>query len=144
MNSRKMKKLVLNVMVKLLPRNQFFRSKCKALEVPRRRPLSSLLRPHQLLSDSMIHNSEPKLSSVPKGFMAVYVGPRHRRFVIPTRLVSTPDFRDVMDMAAEEFGYSQQGGLRIPCDEHDFQELVSLCKFKSNNFQIFQHSCLPN
>ncbi|KAG8380282.1 hypothetical protein BUALT_Bualt07G0177100 [Buddleja alternifolia] len=47
--------------------------------------------------------------------------------VVVDKFLSLPDFRVVMEKAAEEFGYEQQGGLRIPCDEHDFQILLATC-----------------
>ena len=62
---------------------------------------------------------------VPKGFLAVYVGAEQRRFVIPLRCLSTPGFMGLMDKVAEEFGYDhQEGGLRIPCEEEDFEEIL--------------------
>ncbi|GFP79205.1 auxin-induced protein x10a [Phtheirospermum japonicum] len=70
---------------------------------------------------------------VPKGFVAVYVGPDHRRFVIPTKILSEPGFKAMMDKAAEEYGYEQQGGLTIPCGEDDFKKLLEDCKFKSKS-----------
>lgn len=88
----------------------------------------SLINSGQLLSDS--DGSNPSVNLIPKGFMAVYVGPHDRRFVIPTRYLSVPDFKAVMETAAEEFGYEQKGALRIPCDEDDFQIVLAACKFK--------------
>lgn len=67
---------------------------------------------------------------VPKGFLAVYVGPELRRFVIPMTCLSMPDFRVLMDQAAEEFGFEQQGGLQIPCDEEDFTMTLLTCLAK--------------
>ncbi|KAH1066630.1 hypothetical protein J1N35_031617 [Gossypium stocksii] len=53
---------------------------------------------------------------VPKGSLAVYVGQELRRFVIPTSYLTMPEFRDLMDMVAEEFGFQNTGELQIPCD----------------------------
>lgn len=64
---------------------------------------------------------------VPKGFLAVYVGPEFRRFVIPMSCLSSPDFRVLMDRAAEEYGFEQEGALRIPCDEEDFEHILVRC-----------------
>ncbi|KAF8392786.1 hypothetical protein HHK36_021023 [Tetracentron sinense] len=63
-------------------------------------------------------------AEVPRGFLAVYVGPKLRRFVIPTSYLSMPDFRVLMERVAEEFGFEQEGGLRIPCEEEDFEEML--------------------
>ncbi|RRT35969.1 hypothetical protein B296_00045663 [Ensete ventricosum] len=67
---------------------------------------------------------EPMNTAVPKGCMAVYVGDGMRRFVIPTSYLRLPAFRQLMEKVEEEFGFDQAGGLRIPCEEEDFQELL--------------------
>ncbi|ONM18808.1 Auxin-induced protein 10A5 [Zea mays] len=63
--------------------------------------------------------------AVPKGYFAVYVGAESRRFVVRTSYLSHPAFRELMERAAEEFGFAQAGGLRIPCREEDFQATVA-------------------
>ncbi|KAJ8616911.1 hypothetical protein MRB53_013097 [Persea americana] len=65
-------------------------------------------------------------AKVPRGYLAVYVGPEMRRFVIPARYLGVPAMRVLMERAAEEFGYEQRGGLRIPCEEEAFQEILSV------------------
>ncbi|KAM5579815.1 hypothetical protein ABKV19_009537 [Rosa sericea] len=64
---------------------------------------------------------------VPKGFIAVYVGPELRRFVIPMSCLSSPDFRVLMDRVEDEYGFEQEGALRIPCDEEDFEHILVRC-----------------
>ncbi|KAL3835345.1 hypothetical protein ACJIZ3_010081 [Penstemon smallii] len=131
MNSRQMKKLVYRA-VKVAPRHVFRvqNKKSKALSSMSARKLQeerlSLLAGDQIL---LLSDGQQTRNSgiIPKGFMAVYVGPENRRFVIPTRFLSVPDFRVEMDRAAEEFGYEQEGGLRIPCDEQDFEQLLESC-----------------
>lgn len=71
--------------------------------------------------------SHRNLKQVPKGFLAVYVGPELRRFVIPTSYLSMPDFGHLMERMAEEFGFNQEGGLKIPCEEEDFKEILGKC-----------------
>ncbi|CAN6271395.1 unnamed protein product [Urochloa humidicola] len=61
----------------------------------------------------------------PKGYFAVYVGAEARRFVVPTSYLRQPAFRDLMERAAEEFGFAHAGGIRIPCREEDFQATVA-------------------
>ncbi|RCV32688.1 hypothetical protein SEVIR_7G006600v4 [Setaria viridis] len=63
--------------------------------------------------------------AVPKGYFAVYVGAEARRFVVPTSYLRQPAFRELMERAAEEFGFDQAGGLRIPCREDDFEATVA-------------------
>ncbi|KAI0511025.1 hypothetical protein KFK09_011643 [Dendrobium nobile] len=62
---------------------------------------------------------------VPKGFLAVYVGDGMRRFVIPTAYLCMPEFREILDKMEKEFGFNQKGGLKIPCDEEDFEVMIS-------------------
>jgi SAUR family protein len=62
---------------------------------------------------------------VPKGYFAVYVGAEARRFVVPTSYLRRPAFRELMERAAEEFGFSHAGGIHIPCREEDFRATVA-------------------
>ncbi|XP_030546870.2 auxin-responsive protein SAUR36-like [Rhodamnia argentea] len=65
---------------------------------------------------------------VPKGYLAVYVGPKLRRFVIPASYLSVPEFRTLMEQVAEEVGFEQEGGLQIPCcEEEDFEGILARC-----------------
>uniref|UniRef100_A0ACD6ACC9 Uncharacterized protein n=1 Tax=Avena sativa TaxID=4498 RepID=A0ACD6ACC9_AVESA len=62
--------------------------------------------------------------ALPKGYFAVYVGEDARRFVVPTGYLREPAFRDLMEQAADEFGFAQTAGLHVPCAEEDFEELL--------------------
>ncbi|XP_047179429.1 auxin-induced protein X10A-like [Vigna umbellata] len=64
---------------------------------------------------------ENKGLEVPKGHLAVYVGDKMRRFVIPVSLLNQPSFQELLSRAEEEFGYDHPaGGLTIPCKEDEF------------------------
>ncbi|KAF1873821.1 hypothetical protein Lal_00029527 [Lupinus albus] len=55
---------------------------------------------------------------VPKGYVAVYVGEKMKRFVIPITYLNQSSFQELLSEAEEEFGYDHpMGGLRIPCQE---------------------------
>ncbi|CAL9167008.1 unnamed protein product [Musa hybrid cultivar] len=58
---------------------------------------------------------------VRSGFLAVYVGPERRRFVIPTRFLNLPVFAALLQRAEEEYGFPPAGGLAIPCDPAFFR-----------------------
>ncbi|XP_075491103.1 protein SMALL AUXIN UP-REGULATED RNA 51-like [Primulina tabacum] len=60
----------------------------------------------------------------PHGFLAVYVGPDRRRFVIPTRFLNLPVFVSLLQMAEEEFGFQTTGGLALPCDPGFFTKIL--------------------
>ncbi|CAL0308588.1 unnamed protein product [Lupinus luteus] len=79
------------------------------------------------LSDGSSSRDSRRSNKVPKGFLAVYVGPESTRFVIPVSFLSMPDFRVLMDMVAEEFGCDHHGALHFPCDEQQFQQILMTC-----------------
>ncbi|KAK4355773.1 hypothetical protein RND71_024744 [Anisodus tanguticus] len=61
---------------------------------------------------------------VPKGYLAVYVGPELRRFIIPTSYLSDPLFKVLLEKVEEEFGFDHTGGLTIPCEIETFKYLL--------------------
>ncbi|EXB94757.1 hypothetical protein L484_003321 [Morus notabilis] len=61
---------------------------------------------------------------VPKGYLAVYVGPELRRFIIPTSYLSHSLFKVLLEKAEEEFGFDHGGGLTIPCEIETFKYLL--------------------
>ncbi|CAL5212554.1 unnamed protein product [Lathyrus oleraceus] len=67
-----------------------------------------------------------KGSEVPKGYLAVYVGDKMSRFVIPVSYLNQPLFQELLNKAEQEFGYDHpMGGLTIPCGEDEFLNLTS-------------------
>ncbi|KAJ1270337.1 hypothetical protein BS78_06G046200 [Paspalum vaginatum] len=74
----------------------------------------------------LVDDDEAAGGVVPKGCFAVYVGAEATRFFVPTSYLRRPAFRGLLERAAEEFGFDQAGGLRIPCREEDFQATVAV------------------
>lgn len=72
-------------------------------------------------------NSAAMATAVPKGYLAVYVGESQRkRFVIPVSYLNHSSFQDLLSQAEEEFGFDHPtGGLRFPCSEENFIDLIS-------------------
>ncbi|ESW07896.1 hypothetical protein PHAVU_009G001400 [Phaseolus vulgaris] len=67
-----------------------------------------------------------KAVNVAKGYLAVYVGERMKRFVIPLSYLKQPSLQDLLSQAEEEFGYNHlMGGLTIPCTEDVFLHVTS-------------------
>ncbi|GAU38537.1 hypothetical protein TSUD_320090 [Trifolium subterraneum] len=67
-----------------------------------------------------------KSAEVRKGYVAVYVGEKQKRFVIPISYLNQPSFQDLLSQAVEEFGYDHpMGGLTISCTEDVFQHITS-------------------
>jgi len=68
-----------------------------------------------------------KGAEVPKGYLAVYVGEKKKRFVIPIGCLNQPSFQDLLSKAEEEYGYHHpMGGLTIPCKEDVFLNIMSV------------------
>ncbi|CAK9164291.1 unnamed protein product [Ilex paraguariensis] len=57
----------------------------------------------------------------PKGHFVVYVGEELRRYFVPTSYLRNPSFQQLLERAAEEYGYPSQKGIILPCDETTFQ-----------------------
>ncbi|ESQ41798.1 hypothetical protein EUTSA_v10015858mg [Eutrema salsugineum] len=66
-------------------------------------------------------------STVPKGFLAVYVGEsQKKRYVVPVSYLSQPSFQALLRKSEEEFGFHHpMGGLTIPCPEDTFINVTS-------------------
>ncbi|KAF7836833.1 Indole-3-acetic acid-induced protein ARG7 [Senna tora] len=78
---------------------------------------------------------------VPKGYLAVYVGPELRRFIIPTSYLSHPLFKVLLEKTAEEFGFEQSGGLTIPCEIETFKFLLNYMENNNQKDQNDESSC---
>ncbi|CAJ2671792.1 auxin-induced protein 6B [Trifolium pratense] len=71
-------------------------------------------------------SSSSKQMEVPKGYLAVYVGEKMKRFLIPVSFLNEPLFQELLSQSEEEFGYSHpMGGLTIPCNEDVFLHTAS-------------------
>ncbi|KAK9108737.1 hypothetical protein Sjap_016797 [Stephania japonica] len=65
-------------------------------------------------------------SSVPKGYIPVYVGETRKRFIVPISYLHHSSFQRLLSQAEEEFGFNYpMGGLMIPCNEKAFLDLTS-------------------
>ncbi|KAK7351745.1 hypothetical protein VNO77_11415 [Canavalia gladiata] len=77
-------------------------------------------------------------SDVPAGHVAVCVGRNYRRFVVRTTYLNHPVFKKLLVEAEEEYGFSNQGPLAIPCDEALFEQVLRFISRsdspKSNRF----------
>ena len=65
-------------------------------------------------------------SVVPRGSLAVCVGEEMKRFVIPMAYLRCEAFDILLKEAEEEFGFQQEGILRIPCQVSLFEEIIRL------------------
>ncbi|KAK4377344.1 hypothetical protein RND71_003640 [Anisodus tanguticus] len=81
-------------------------------------------------------SASTKLTDIPKGHMAVYVGESHNnkhRFVVPISCLSHPLFQDLLRHAEEEYRFDYPtGALTIPCSETTFLCVTSHLNVISN------------
>ncbi|XP_015951918.1 auxin-induced protein X10A-like [Arachis duranensis] len=77
-------------------------------------------------ASSAVSQESSKAVEVPNGYLAVYVGDKMKRFVIPISYLNQPLFQELLSQAEEEFGYDHpMGGLTIPCKEDAFMDLIT-------------------
>ncbi|KAG9443707.1 hypothetical protein H6P81_015047 [Aristolochia fimbriata] len=89
--------------------------------------INKRLRDSYVISESDEENScqSPEhLPDIPKGYLAVYVGPELRRFIIPTSYLSLPVFKALLEKAEEEFGFDPNGALTLPCEIETFKYIL--------------------
>ncbi|KAL5215431.1 hypothetical protein ABZP36_006832 [Zizania latifolia] len=73
-------------------------------------------------TDSPSSGASP--ATPPRGHLAVCVGPSMQRFVIPTEFLKHRAFAALLREAEEEFGFQQEGVLRIPCEVPVFEAIL--------------------
>ncbi|CAJ2633855.1 unnamed protein product [Trifolium pratense] len=75
---------------------------------------------------SIIRSKASSTKGVPKGYLAVYVGEKMKRFVIPISYLNQISFQDLLSQTEEQFGFDHpMGGITIPCREDVFLEITS-------------------
>ncbi|KAJ4957463.1 hypothetical protein NE237_024574 [Protea cynaroides] len=81
---------------------------------------------HSYPDDSESDSNSGSARRISSGFLAVYVGPERKRFVIPIRFLNLPIFVSLLKKSAEEFGYQSYGGLVLPCEVGFFKGLLKV------------------
>ena len=66
---------------------------------------------------------DDECEKVPRGHVPMVTG-CGERVVVPVRLLADPCIAELLDMAAQQYGYDQSGVLRIPCDAGHFRRVV--------------------
>lgn len=85
-----------------------------------------------LRSDSFRKSSA---GSVPWGHLPVYVGEEMEmeRFVVSAELLNHPIFVKLLNKSAQEYGYEQQGVLRIPCRVFLFERVLETLRLGAHD-----------
>ncbi|OVA12844.1 Auxin-induced protein [Macleaya cordata] len=79
-------------------------------------------------------------NDVPAGHVAITVGSSCRRYVVRATYLNHPVFKKLLVQAEEEYGFTNQGPLAIPCDELLFEEILrflSRSDSSSNSSRFF-------
>ncbi|KAK7396699.1 hypothetical protein VNO78_17857 [Psophocarpus tetragonolobus] len=82
------------------------------------------------------YEEECGTNTPPIGFFALYVGEERQRYVIPTRYLSHPLFKMLLERAYDEFGFSQRNGLVVPCTVSTFQDVVNAIECNNGKFDL--------
>lgn len=62
---------------------------------------------------------------VPRGHFTVYVGENRSRHIVPISWLGHPQFQRLLQRAEEEYGFSHDMGITLPCEEAMFSSLVT-------------------
>ncbi|KAL5731458.1 Auxin-responsive protein saur71 [Ranunculus cassubicifolius] len=83
-----------------------------------------------LRSDSRCNKTRRSVNNgVPQGHIPVYVGDEMERFVVSAEFLNHPIFVNLLKKSAQEYGYEQQGVLRIPCRVLVFRQVLDALQF---------------
>lgn len=83
---------------------------------------------------SLSNTSSALSGTVPKGYIALCVGEEMKRFVIPMEYLGQRAFGVLLREAEEEFGFEQEGVLRIPCDVSVFENILEMVEKEKEGF----------
>uniref|UniRef100_A0A1J3ECN5 Auxin-induced protein X10A n=1 Tax=Noccaea caerulescens TaxID=107243 RepID=A0A1J3ECN5_NOCCA len=76
-----------------------------------------------------VADTRKRTVSLPKGFLAVYVGEgqdQKKRYLVPVSYLNQPSFQALLSKSEEVFGFDHpMGGLTIPCPEDTFINVTS-------------------
>ncbi|KAF0892572.1 hypothetical protein E2562_016868 [Oryza meyeriana var. granulata] len=79
-------------------------------------------------------NDGGEKAAVPRGCVALLLvgdgggsggGGGEERVVVEVRALGQPRVRALLEKAAREFGYEQEGVLRVPCSADEFRQAVA-------------------
>ena len=80
--------------------------------------------------ESPFRGAEKEKVVVPRGHVPMLLaggddgGDHGERVLVPVRLLSDPSVAELLDMAAQRYGYGQPGVLRVPCDAGHFRQVL--------------------
>ncbi|KAL5713680.1 hypothetical protein ACHQM5_015734 [Ranunculus cassubicifolius] len=71
-------------------------------------------------------------TDLPQGHVRVYVGKETLcKFELDANYLNHPLFENLLDLSVDEFGYSYDGAVRIPCEIDLFQHVLELLQSRN-------------
>lgn len=89
-------------------------------------------------SSNILRGAASSKDAIPKGFLAVCVGKDLKRFIIPTEYLGHQAFGILLREAEEEFGFQQEGVLKLPCEVPLFQKILKMVEDKREVFFLHE------
>ncbi|CAL4955961.1 unnamed protein product [Urochloa decumbens] len=70
---------------------------------------------------------------IPKGYLPIVLvrddqGDEETRVLVRVKDLKEPCLAALLELAEEQFGYGQQGVLRVPCDVERFEHVVNMAR----------------
>ncbi|MED6124843.1 Auxin-responsive protein saur72 [Stylosanthes scabra] len=86
--------------------------------------VAAAARRHRRRCGDSIRHKIRRSTAVPEGHVPVYVGDEMERFAVSAELLNHPIFVKLLNESAQEYGYDQQGVIRLPCHVIVFQRVL--------------------
>ncbi|CAO2176881.1 unnamed protein product [Urochloa humidicola] len=71
---------------------------------------------------------------IPKGYLPIVLvrddkaGNEETRVLVRVKDLKEPCMAELLELAEKQFGYGQQGVLRVPCDEQRFDHVINMAR----------------
>ncbi|KAI4330076.1 hypothetical protein MLD38_028384 [Melastoma candidum] len=65
------------------------------------------------------------IGRAPKGHFVVYVGIEEMRYMVPLFYLDCPSFKNLLDKAADEYGYNSNSRIVLSCDSGTFSRVMA-------------------
>jgi SAUR family protein len=83
---------------------------------------------------------------IPKGYLPLVLvhdeeGGAETRVLVRVKDLKEPCMAALLELAEQQFGYGQQGVLRVPCDAQRFEHVVNMARKCKTHDQMNDHCC---
>ncbi|KAI9153140.1 hypothetical protein LWI28_006611 [Acer negundo] len=88
--------------------------------------LSFLLARNRVIADDDDHEELMVAEDVKEGHFAVFAvkGEETQRFVVGLTCLTNPRFLRLLELAEEEYGFNQNGALKVPCRPQELHRIL--------------------